>query len=300
MNKAGRRASVLWLFCAGAALASALTIATYNVENYVVADRMVEGHFRQSYPKPEAEKRALRRVISDLAPDILTLSEMGPQPYLEEFQRDLRHEGQDFPHAALLEAVDAERHVAVLSKVPFKEIRRHADVPITLFGRRGAVKRGVLEVTFSTTGGDLTLFIVHLKSPRTEHPDDPGGVTQRRLEARAVREVVLGRFPDPAKAKFIVLGDFNAAPADKSLAALLKRGSLAVGRILPAVDSRGEGWTYHFRRYESYSRIDLLLASPGLGPLIDGGRAYVFDGPGVGDASDHRPVYVRLKTEPVK
>lgn len=299
----GRRVLVFFVainfFLAGSAVltSAALTIAAYNVENYVVADRMVEGVYRPAYPKPESEKAALRRVIAGIAPDILALAEMGPQPYLDELQRDLKKEGQDFPHAALLEAADPDRHVAMLSKVPFKEVRRHADVPVTLFGQRDAVKRGVLEVTFATNEGEITLFVIHLKSRRTERPDDPESATQRLREAEAVREVVLRRFPAPEKEKFIMLGDFNDVRPSKPVQTLLKRGKLIVGELLRAADSRGEVWTHFYRREDSYSRIDMMLVSPGLKPLVVGGRAKVYDGPGVSEASDHRPVYAELKAK---
>ena len=121
---------------------AALTVATYNVENYTLADRMVDGVYRAAYPKPAKEKAALLQVITGLAPDILALQEMGPPAYLEDFQRELKLAGQNFPHTVVLEAADADRHVAVLSKVPFKEVRRHARVPLTYFGRAEVVKRG--------------------------------------------------------------------------------------------------------------------------------------------------------------
>src|SRR5438552_2740429 len=70
---------------AAVVVSAAVTVATYNVENYTIADRMVEGVYRQAYPKPEKEKAALRHVISDIAPDILALCEMGKPEFLAEF-----------------------------------------------------------------------------------------------------------------------------------------------------------------------------------------------------------------------
>mgnify|MGYP001603107197 CR=1 FL=1 len=86
--------------------AGTLTVATYNVENYTSANRMTEAGYRQGYPKPEAEKDALRTVIRGLRADILVLQEMGPRPYLDEFQRDLKRDGCDYPQAILLEGAD--------------------------------------------------------------------------------------------------------------------------------------------------------------------------------------------------
>src|SRR5436190_20095185 len=91
----------------GPIAAETLTVASYNIENYGPADRMTEAGFRKDYPKPEAEKQALRRVIRALNADVLALQEMGGQPYLDELRRDLKAEGLDYPHAALATAVDA-------------------------------------------------------------------------------------------------------------------------------------------------------------------------------------------------
>ena len=278
----------------------ALTIASYNVENYLVTDRMVDGVYRQAYPKPEPEKTAVRRVIGGIAPDIVALAEMGQPPFLEELQRDLRREGQDYPHGVVLEAADADRHVALLAKVPVKEIKRHTDVKFTFLGQPDVVKRGVLEVVFATDQGDLSVFVIHLKSKRTERPDDPLGAAQRLGEAEAVRDLILSRFPDPTKALYVVCGDWNDARNSKSTRALQKRGDTVVGEILRAADSRGEVWTHFYRAEDSYSRIDFLMVSPALKPFVEGGRGAVYDGPASTEGSDHRAVYARFKLEPAR
>lgn len=291
---------LLVLFLGAVPIAGALSVATYNVENYLVADRMVDNVFRQAYPKPESEKKALRRVIAGLAADVLAVQEMGKQPFLDELQRDLKADGVDYPYTTVLQAGDPERHVAVLSKIPFKEVHRHASVPITLFGKKDVVKRGALEVVLRTTEGDVSIFVVHLKSRRTERKDDPEGGTQRLREAEAVRDLVLSRFPDPAKAKFIVCGDWNDTRSSKPVRALAKRGDTAVGEILRGGDSRSETWTHFYRREDTYSRIDYIMVSEGLRRFVVGGRLGVYDGPGTSTASDHRPVLVNLKLDAAK
>lgn len=294
-----RRIAAVLAALAVAAGAAAVTVATYNVENYNLADRLVDGVFREDYPKPEAEKAAVRRVIRAIAPDILALQEMGPPPFLAELQRDLAREGLHLPHGTVLEAADPDRHVAVLSRLPFKSVRRHTELPVELFGRRDVVKRGVLEVTFATSDGDLTVFVVHLKSRRTERPDDPQGATQREREAEAVRDLVLSRFPVPRKAMFIVCGDFNDTRMSRPVQLLLARGRTRVGGLLRAIDGRGEAWTHHYRREDTYSRIDYLLVSDALKPLIAGGHGRIYDGPGAEEGSDHRAVYLKLRVAPV-
>ena len=294
------RLLVLVAVLAAAVLAPALTVATWNVENYNLADRMVDGAYRQAYPKPEEEKAAVRRAVKSIAPDILAMQEMGGPPFLAELQRDLEKDGVAMPHAVVLEAADPDRHVAILSRLPFKAVQKHVDVPVTLFGKKDVVKRGVLEVTFATSEGDLTVFVIHLKSKRTERPDDPEGAVQREREAEAVRDLVMSRFPDGAAARYIVCGDFNDTRGSKPVQSLLKRGKAELGEMLRAFDAQGETWTHFYRREDLYSRIDYLIVSRGLKPLVEGGKARIFDGVPVGDASDHRPVFAKLKAEPAK
>ena len=288
---------MIWL--ALATCARALTLATYNVENYTVADRMVEGVYRQAYPKPEKERAAVVKVIAGIRPDILAVQEMGTQAYLDDFQRELRAAGQDFKFAIVLDAADPDRHVALLSKLPFKEVRRHAKVPTVYQGKRDVVKRGVLEVIFATSEGDVSVFVVHLKSKRTERPDDPESAQQRAAEAEAVRDLVLARYPDPAQARFIVCGDWNDTPGTRPIRALQKRGDIELGEILRAADAHGEAWTHYYRKEDTYSRLDYILVSPALKPSVSTGAAKIWDGAGAADGSDHRAVYVELKLESI-
>lgn len=277
-----------------AASAAGLTIATYNLENYTLADRMVDGVYRTRYPKPEEERRAISAVVRAIAPDVLAVQEMGRADYLEEFRAELRAAGQNYPHAVLLEAADPDRHVAVLSKLPFKAVQRHATVPTKFRGGTDWVKRGVLEVTFATTAGDFSLFVVHLKSKRTEGPDDPESARQRAAEAEAVRDLVLARCPDPRSARFLICGDWNDTRAARPVRAMQKRGLTDIGNLVPATDSRGEVWTHHYRREDVYQRIDYFLVSPALRPWIAGGRGKIYDGNSATTGSDHRAVYLEI------
>jgi endonuclease/exonuclease/phosphatase family metal-dependent hydrolase len=278
--------------------AETLTIATYNVENYVAANRLVDGVYREAYPKPEAAKTALRRVIRGLDADMIALQEVGPLPYLAELQRDLKSDGLDYPYAAWLEAADLERHVAVLSRRPFVAVNKHADLGFTYFKTQERVKRGLLEVRVATAGGELTLFVVHLKSRFTDRPDDPESALRRAGEAVAVRDRVLAIFPDTAAARFLIVGDCNDAPASRPLRALMSRGSTPIAELLTAADTRGETWTHFYRKQDSYSRVDYVLVSAALKTSVVGGAVQIFDAPETKMASDHRPVLLRLELSP--
>lgn len=289
-------AVVLWAFAAVSGLSGeTLTVATYNVENYGLADRMTDAGYRPDYPKPEAQKSALRRVIRDLQADVIVLQEMGPQPFLDELQRDLRAEGCEYPHVALALASDKARHVAVLSKRPLGSVKSNAELEFTYLRGKERVKRGLLEVTLATEAGELVIYGVHLKSRLTDRADDPLSTTRRSGEARCIRDAILTRFPAPARGgRYVVVGDCNDTRGSRTLENLQRRGQTEVAILLKATDSRGEAWTYAYKREESYSRFDHILVSPLLMDSVIGGRAGIADGDGVAVASDHRPLFVRL------
>ena len=275
--------------------AAGFTVLTWNVENYVAEDRMVEGAYRRQYPKSERAKAALRTTLRALQPDLLALQEMGPEPYLEELQRDLATEGLVLPYRALLAGPDEARHVAVLSRVPLTRVVSHAAVPFRARDQTLLVRRGLLEVAVDLPGGAVTLFVFHLKSRHTESGDDPNAAAQRAGEAEAVRDLVLQRFPDPAAARFLMVGDCNDGPRSRPLQALAQRGRTAIATILPATDGRGDAWTYAYRKAEEFTRVDYALVSPGLWAAVVGACGEIPDTPEVRAASDHRPVLVRLR-----
>ncbi|MCF3648304.1 endonuclease/exonuclease/phosphatase family protein [Synoicihabitans lomoniglobus] len=273
---------------------SALTVATYNVANYNLTDRPIEGGFRTHYPKPEREKSALRRVLHALDADVVALQEIGGASFLRELRRDLKGEGLDYPHAHVLDAADETRRVAVMSRIPLTTIVDHTDLNFKYFAGRAAVKRGLLEARFETAGGEVTLFIVHLKSKLTELRDDPESAARRGSEATVIRDRILEQFPDPAAARFLIVGDFNADPTERPFRAFTRRGDLVISEAVDAFDSRDETWTHRYRRADLYSRVDFVLASPLVLPTVVNGRATIHDGPATLTASDHRPVVVRL------
>ena len=275
--------------------ATDLTIATYNVKNYVAANRMIPDGYRKAYPKPEAAKQALRNVIRRLNADVLFLQEMGSAPYLDELIRDLKAEGLNYPHAFIAEGADKDRHVAILSREPLVSVQTHADLTFKYFDGVETVKRGLLEATIATPDGDVTLWSLHLKSRYTDRKDDPDSIKRRAGEAMAIRKFILKRFPNPEESRFIIMGDFNDVKRSAAVRYMKKRGKLTITKLLPAVDSRGEHWTYHYGRDDTYSRVDHVLISPGLFYAIKNGAARIEDGDDVRKASDHRPVSVTLE-----
>jgi endonuclease/exonuclease/phosphatase family metal-dependent hydrolase len=278
MARGGFWAVLAWLvLAAGAAPADTLTVATYNVQNYNLTDRIVEGGFRPAYPKPEDEKAALRAMIAALDADVIALQEVGGEPFLRELRRDLAGEGVNYPHVAAMFGADEQRGLGVISRVPLGVVTAHRDL---LAKRRGAeeaepVRRGLLEV------------------------EDPAAEDQRVAEAQAVRDRILLRFPDPAQARFVILGDCNDTPGSRALQALEARGRTVISRWVDAMDERGQRWTHVYTRPAVYSRFDQAFVSPGLWDgKSDTATARIVGEPWktVSKASDHRPLVLTLRT----
>ncbi|KXU36198.1 hypothetical protein AXK12_03855 [Cephaloticoccus capnophilus] len=279
---------------APAALPPQLKIATYNVENYGSLNRRTPHGFRANYPKSEAAKRALRQTIREIDADILVLQEMGPVEYLLELQRDLKAEGSDYPYSVLMRGPDAARHIAALSRIPFARVHEHSPLRFEYQDGVEDVKRGLLELHFATPAGPLTLWALHLKSRYTTNKADPESAIRRAAEAMRIREFILQRIADTQADLYLILGDFNDTKVSPPLRYLMQRSELKFSHLLPSSDSRGEHWTYHNTRDDSYSRVDHILASSAVLPFVKNGSAEIADGPQVRSASDHRPIFVTL------
>jgi endonuclease/exonuclease/phosphatase family metal-dependent hydrolase len=272
-----------------------IRVATYNLRNYLTMDRRVDGSYRPDYPKPEAEKTALREVIREANADVLAVQEIGTLPFLEELRQDLRTEGLDYPYLHHLEAADEERHIAVLSKIPFAKEHSVDLLFFKYFGEKEAVKRGLIELVFDTNDHRWSLFVVHLKSRYSDRRDDPESEQRRVGEARAVRNRILKRYPEPGESSFLIVGDLNDTRASRTVASLLKRGQTEISIVVPAFNQWGQTWTYHYQKEEVYSRSDYFLTSPGMLPLIRTGRGRIIESEAAPMASDHRLVAIDLE-----
>lgn len=291
------RRHVCWffaLFCLlVATLPAEIRVATFNLKNYLVQDRRVEGRWMPDYPKPESEKQAVQRAILEIDADILALQEMGPSPFLAELQQDLKDKGLNYPHAVHFRAEDENRHLAVLSKIAPDEVLRHTDMDFPYFGDRLRVKRGLLEVVFENDGQRWSLFVVHLKSRWTDEPQDPASAERRRKEARAARNRILERYPD-AKGLYLIVGDFNDHRESAPLRRFLRRGDIEISERVESFDSRGEKWTFYYDDWDRYDRVDFILASPEMAERVKGGRGSILDSLYLFDGTDHRPVFLDL------
>lgn len=291
-----RKYSSVLLLCSlftTTALAETVRIATYNVRNYLVMDRHVGARWRPSYPKPESEKSMVREIIREVRPDILVLQEMGTLDFLEELRADLNQEGIHYPYAIHMDGPDADRHIAVLSMLNPVDVKKHAHLDFKYFESREVVKRGLLEVSFQSDNGELfKVFGLHLKSRWTENDSDPESELRRAREAEACRNRIVDRTIAIDEGRYVIAGDFNAHPGSATMRRFYKRGSLMIGSLLPATDSRGEVWTYFYEKEALYQSVDGFVLSPDMAPYVRTGKGKIADHPGALTGSDHRMVYV--------
>jgi endonuclease/exonuclease/phosphatase family metal-dependent hydrolase len=269
-----------------------LRIATYNLRNYLSTDRWVDGVWRQDYPKPEREKKALRAIILEARPQILLLQEVGSVSHLRELQSDLRIEGIDYPYRYHLMALDQKRQVAALSQIAAKEVIKHTDLWFSYQGERRTPLRGLLELIFELNDkSHLAVFNLHLKSRWTVDEADPEAAKLRTAEAQAARDRIQRQVASGGRMAYVLGGDFNDHPSSASFRRFLHKGSQQLGQVITAVDQRQERWTYFYEKEVSYQMVDALIVSPNLLSQVVDGVGHIADHSQAMLASDHRMVY---------
>jgi len=293
---------VLFFFVASVVeAAEKLKIATYNLENYLLAAT-------SSRPqKSETARAKIREIVAAINPDILALQEIGSNEALVELQRALRIQGVDFPHSELVRGYDTNIFVALLSKIPIQARHSHQDKKFLLYGRRFQMSRGILDVDFQTADRyAFTLLSAHLKSQRISTLADESEI--REQEALLLREVVDARLKANPGLNLIVLGDFNDTKESKAIRTLLGRGKTGLIDTRPAEKSsfpvasasgnsnRRITWTHFFATEDTYSRIDYILLSSGMAREWISAESFIFTTPDWGQASDHRPLVATFRT----
>ena len=271
---------------AGGPAAGEFSVATYNLARHTLDDRDRDG--QRNDPKPASERAALSSLLARLRPDVLAVQEIGPAVVFEGFLRDLRAAGLDYPHADHVIRPGADVGLAVLSRFPIVERTPRMDDAYRIGETNLPVLRGFADVVLEPAPGyRFRLIVAHLKS-KVYHP--LGQTEMRRNEARLlanhVRKALRG---DPAM-NLLLVGDLNDAPDSAPLHEILGSGSTRLIDLRPA-DVVGDVWTHRGRGVDIYSRIDYVLASPGMALEFVRDRSRAVRDPSVADASDHRPLF---------
>ena len=288
----------LLLFVCGLPLFAApdeIVFCTYNVRNYVNEKPKGPDDKYGTKAKPESEIAALLKIIKDINPDILGVCEMGTPDRFEDFKKRLAELGLGYTDSEYVQATDADRHLALVSRFPIIARNSAADVPFELNGKQEKVRRGFLDVTVQVNVGyQLRLVGAHLKS---KLPTPEGEAILRRHEAQKLRAHLDQILTADPQVNLVCYGDFNDTKNEPMFAEISGvRGSANYMSDLWAKDSLGDKWTYYWKVADQYSRIDYLFASPALFPEVIRAKSRVYrsEANDWADASDHRAVFTSI------
>jgi endonuclease/exonuclease/phosphatase family metal-dependent hydrolase len=318
------------LLCCFAALllcSGALRIATYNVENlfdHVDDPALVDNNDDLPMAKPEAQCRAIADTISAIDADVIALEEIESLDALVWF-RDTYLSDRGYEYIASIDAGDGRGiENGVISRVPISNPKTWVGLELggvhpATFGDRGAenwfagqplkFRRTPLRIDVDVPPGtelagelttapiSLTLFVIHHKSGR-------GSEYWREAEAAKVVELISEAQKERPGRPIALLGDFNAAPADKVLDIYRQAGLIDT---LARRDTDGPT-AATFLTHASSRTIDYILVDPSLATELVPDSAFVFatpilpkdldyrdTAPPPGYASDHMPVCVEVR-----
>ncbi len=289
-------ALALWLVVAQATAADTFTVATYNLENYLIAPQET----REA--KPIEARARIQETLKALNADVLALQEVGGTAALAELRAALEKEGLHYPQWEIIQGPDPLINIAVLSRYPIIARRPHPDESFLLNGRRFKVSRGFAEVDIRVNAHyAFTLITAHLKSRRPVPQADEGDL--REQEGLRLREIIDARLAANPELNLLVAGDLNDVKSAPSTHAVLGKGKTALIDLRPTEHEedtaeyrarnrslRHVTWTYFYAKEDTYSRIDFILTSRGMARDCYRKETQVLALPYWGEASDHRPV----------
>ena len=287
------------IFAAGSFGASAparipdVTFVAWNVRNYMMSPVKNRDGRVTTPAKPEESAQAVAATLANLKPDIVGMSEIGTRKDLENLQRRLKKLGVDLPHRTWVDGADRERHLALLSKFPLR-VSHDTKSGFVLGGLPHRVQRGFLDCTVEICPGfDLRVLGAHFKSRRIVPEFDQAEFRRNEsLLLRAKIDGILREKPDTLLLLFGDLNDHKNSPAVAGLAG--RRGAKSSLEILELTDKVGDQWTYHWSESDEYSRVDYVMASKALVPLLRKKKSSVHRAKDWDKASDHRPLVVKL------
>jgi endonuclease/exonuclease/phosphatase family metal-dependent hydrolase len=294
-------------------------VATYNMLNFFdhADDPSLQGKYDDfgDNPGPTSEARCaeLAKVIRQLDADVLALEEVESLEALQWFNAKFL-QGMGYDYAAS-EEVGYYRGIeqSVLSRFPITGIRVWPDADLSHVTRKGqgwaAAPSGTGKVTFQRSplsvdikmpgGYELTLFIVHHKAGRDTN-------WHREAEALKIVELVAAMASEDPDRNIMVLGDFNAAPWDRSVRVYLDGGlfdTMGYRSTNVEYDADAPLWKTH----ESDRVIDYILVNGAAAGEYVPGSGFVLgtltppssydwrtDPKPAGYAADHYPVAIDI------
>ncbi len=275
-----------------------LVFMAWNLRNYILDPVKADDGQPEAPPKPEESIAAVVAMISKISPDVLGLCEIGTRRDLADLQQRLKRAGLDLPHSTWVDAVDQSRHLALLSRYPLESVRHETDAGFVLGGLPRKIQRGFLDCKVAVRPGfDLRVLGAHFKSRRVVPDFDQAEF--RRQESLVLRRHIESILQADPAVRLLLFGDFNDTKNSPAVSGLLGRpGSETALTLLPLTDSLGDSWTYRWEETDEYSRVDFIMVSAKLRPLVDRRRSHLPRTRDWHKASDHRPLVLTVKIPP--
>jgi endonuclease/exonuclease/phosphatase family metal-dependent hydrolase len=270
-----------------------VTFVAWNVRNYMMSPVKNRDGRITTPAKPVESAKAVAATLARLKPDIVGLSEIGSRKDLANLQRRLKQLGIDLPHRTWVDGADRERHLALLSRFPLRAAH-DTKSGFVLGGLPYRVQRGFLDCTIAICPGfELRVLGAHLKSRRIVPEFDQAEF--RRNESLILRAKIDGILRGKPDSLLLLFGDLNDNKNSPAVAGVAgRRGGATSLEILELADKVGDQWTYHWSESDEYSRVDYVMASKALLPLLRKKKSMVYRAAQWEEASDHRPLVVKI------
>lgn len=259
-------------------------ICSWNVHNYSVANRSIGGKWRE-HPKPEAEKKALRKTLSEINADIVLIQEIGDEIFLKELRDTLAKEGLFYPFYATT-SYNAHTRVAMLSRLAPEKFFDCSNISFKFKRTKVYSPRGTLGAKFKTADKTWYAYCIHLKSKIGTKKADEQFYPFRFAEVRAIDSRI---FSISKNAPAIVAGDFNNEPSK----ALLRNFSKTGFSMLNGGDFASQNaYTYYWAKKNIPYIYDYFLVNKEMSAYVS--EPKIINAKSAKDASDHLPVVVDL------
>jgi endonuclease/exonuclease/phosphatase family metal-dependent hydrolase len=274
---------------------SEVRVVAYNLRNWLRMERRLNGEMVTDAPKPEAEKQAVVRILTDVRPDVLGVCEIGTEEDLKDLQSRLQSAGMDLPHRVIHEGADRSRRLGLLSRFPVVANQSAGELTYEAGDRVHRFQRGLLDATVQVTPDyQLRLIGNHLKSRREVEEGDQA--VMRRQEAVLVRTHVETILEAEPQTNLLVYGDFNDTKNEQPIKVIQGRfGDKNHLRDLWLQDADGYRFTYYWNFADSYDRIDFAFISDGLWPEVETKKSFIAKDADWLQASDHRPLVIVVR-----
>lgn len=271
-----------------------ITFVAWNVRNYRL--QPVKNHEGKitTPAKDPASVAAVARTLAALRPDIVGLCEIGSEEDLADLQSRLAALGCGLPHRTFVDGADRERRLALLSRFPLHDVRHDTASTFKLGGLPHRIQRGFLDCTAEAAPGfALRLVGAHFKSRRVAAEFDQNEF--RRNESLLLRSKIADILQREPGTFLLLFGDLNDNKNSPSVAGLAGRsGDKSALEILELSDKNGDQWTYHWPESDEYSRVDYVMVSKSLLPLVRKKKSLILRAAEWTVASDHRPLVVKI------